>query len=1086
MDKNDSPGGVPNGGLIMIVLLAAGAFFVAVKPLHTGRPVLAEQRSEHRDALQDVEARLWQDPLAVVARARQRGRDPLPTVDESHKHDLAKLRLDLEKDPSETIVLAVMIPGGLYAEQIEGRLRMRYAVLAGLAGRNYVPSDNQHLGYFYFKPTSAANNKPQEQPKEKPKETQKETQKEKETSKEKPDVIPFERFQCGEVKYCADKRVVLLWLDSSSFVDQPLAKLAVLAEKVTPMRKPDQQPIRWRVLGPQSSDGFRAFAKEAKDPGFTSTPSNPMPFDMRFFSGSATVSDAIVLNGIIPEGEKMSVTDWLLAHGVPLLRTIGTDDDLGRALLRELELRGLHCGYRDGSLKPCPVAGGSAADGLADPSAVRSSIAIVAEWDTLYGRKLRQQFSFDRDNELPGFRVYGWYYMRGLDGRLPGDRAPGNASGTEKDATDDVQDVIGGDGTYMERPEGRSQFDYLRRLARRIGERDAALRKAEPKGGGIRAVGVLGNDVYDKLLVLQALQSELPHAIFFTTDLDARLLLPSEQEWTRNLVVASNFGLRLNDRLQDGFPPFRDSYQTSVYFSTLLALDKDSFAGGSSSNLLWQSEQIKHWFKFPRVFEVSRSGFFDFSAAKPADPSRCKRWRPFLSCEGIHPPSSPMAPDLSTAAVFLITAPLILALWAPALAISRGARRRLRRFVAGGGVSAGRRRLRKGSLLLAGLALTVLPALLLASQWPGIAAWITHSGKPLSLTEGISPWPTHAIRMVTLVVCLYLTAWAWAGLARNIQQIWCDFRLGAMRRQLHALVNQERQGLSLSQRVASMMCVRFYRERPVRLPSRFKMSEATVAFWKHYIVQNRFWARFVRTLLCVLLMMGFAFLVFRAFGEVPASPQRGGLTRTMQVATLPAVLSIQFLIFFVADATLLSVLFMRGLRLHKVNWPEPTKEVFHRLTGVPEQYLDEWIDLQFIARRSRVVGRLIYFPFVALSLMLAARSSFFDDWNMPPALYVIATLSFGIMLACAVALRMTAEASRRHGVESMRDASLRARELEDDVLVDQLDRLGQRMEQLKEGAFAPFSRQPLLRAVLLPLLTIGGSSLLDYLALLNV
>ena len=46
--------------------------------------------------------------------------------------------------------------------------------------------------------------------------------------------------------------------------------------------------------------------------------------------------------------------------------------------------------------------------------------------------------------------------------------------------------------------------------------------------------------------------------------------------------------------------------------------------------------------------------------------------------------------------------------------------------------------------------------------------------------------------------------------------------------------------------------------------------------------------------------------------------------------------------------------------------------------------------------------------------------------------------------------------------------------------------LRERAERLSEGALAPFSRQPLLRAVLLPLLTFGGSSLFDYLTLLNL
>ena len=71
-----------------------------------------------------------------------------------------------------------------------------------------------------------------------------------------------------------------------------------------------------------------------------------------------------------------------------------------------------------------------------------------------------------------------------------------------------------------QRPEGRGQLDYVLRLA-------AALKEEEAKNGEeFRAIGVLGSDVYDKLLILQALRPTFPRAIFFTTDLNARLGLP--------------------------------------------------------------------------------------------------------------------------------------------------------------------------------------------------------------------------------------------------------------------------------------------------------------------------------------------------------------------------------------------------------------------------------------------------------------------------------------------------------------------------------------------------------------------------------
>ena len=87
-------------------------------------------------------------------------------------------------------------------------------------------------------------------------------------------------------------------------------------------------------------------------------------------------------------------------------------------------------------------------------------------------------------------------------------------------------------------------------------------------------MGILAGDVYDKLLLLQALKKEFPGIIFFTTDLDARLLQPSDYQWTRNLLIASHFGLRLQKSVQRSIPPFRDGYQTALFLSALLAIDQ--------------------------------------------------------------------------------------------------------------------------------------------------------------------------------------------------------------------------------------------------------------------------------------------------------------------------------------------------------------------------------------------------------------------------------------------------------------------------------------------------------------------------------
>ena len=117
---------------------------------------------------------------------------------------------------------------------------------------------------------------------------------------------------------------------------------------------------------------------------------------------------------------------------------------------------------------------------------------------------------------------------------------------------------------------------------------------------GIEAIGVLGFDLYDKLLVLQALRPLLPDAWFFTTDLDALLLHPTAQNVTRNLLVASGFGLQLRPDVQGATPPFRNNYQTGEYLAARVAIRSSHGPD-------------KCWLSSPLLFEIGSSREFQFS-----------------------------------------------------------------------------------------------------------------------------------------------------------------------------------------------------------------------------------------------------------------------------------------------------------------------------------------------------------------------------------------------------------------------------------------------------------------------------------------
>ena len=1013
MDKDDrSSGGVPGGGLMVVVLLAVGALFISKPPLESSRPAISEPHLERLEAAQDIETRLWQDPFGAVAKARERTSKQSDGKSDQDHHSEQRFADELQRQArlggdAGVFVVAVMLFGGPYAEQIESRRRMRYAVLAGLRARGLVPTDNEHVGYFYpHRGDGPVHGQP--------------------------DTVPFESFESDRLSACGGCRLVVLWLDSSPFRDRPLSKLRELAARSNPAGpSAEDLRVRWRVLGPASSDGLRALIDESASKDFEA--GGLKQFDFRFFSSGATAPD----DALLPDKAGTTVSDYLETRGVTLVRTIGTDDHLARGLVDELKRRGMRAEPSNKESDPrCPDN-----DNPKELSkGLPSSIAIVTEADTLYGRTLHRQFAYaaKKDTELleterEGFCPTRWHYFRGIDGRLPGEAAPQTSDGrTRKESKPDSIEAIGRRGAYSERPEGTSQFDYVRRLASRIRADDQKLRQRYgPKEGGIRAVGVLGSDTYDKLLVLQALQPEIPHAVFFTTDLDARLFHPREQDWARNLIVASSFGLTLTDGLQREVAPFRDSYQTAAYFATLLLIaDAGAAAKDPNAGPRWKQKAINAWFEKPRIFEISRSTAFDFSPKRAKGAPRCTR-QALEDCKDIHPGGPGLWPELPFTALMLIFALLAAAMWVPALAFSRNGRRRLRRFIAGGGSSESGRLLRRGVLLIAFAALAILPALLLANHWPGIAIWMTQAGdgKPLSVIDGISPWPTYWIRLATLFLCLYFVAHAWACLRTNVDRIAREFHLGPTRRRLEAALDAKEQQLTWWQRLASVFEVRFYREsaRSANVKPT-TMTPQSENFWMHYVVQNRFWARFLRTVCCVALMFALGSLIIQSLGDPPLPPQRGELTGWLHMPSIiPTVLMAQFLIFFVADATVLCVLFMRGLRLHAANWAKPTLAAFHARLGVPVQYLDDWIDLEWVARRTRCVAALIYYPFIVLSLMILARSSFFDDWYASAGLNAVVALSFGIVVACAFALRRSAEASRRQALSRVAMPSCESR-----------------------------------------------------------
>jgi hypothetical protein len=214
------------------------------------------------------------------------------------------------------------------------------------------------------------------------------------------------------------------------------------------------------------------------------------------------------------------------------LQKITTDDALIKSLVDELSLR-------------IPA--------LNDPRQV-SRVVVFTESDTTYSRAITEELAA----QLKNVTLETYSYLRALDGRP--DEQRNSETGEDSKSQEAVASLLQR-RAISETSFGTSQFDYLRRTALDLNA------KRNQSGENVVAVGILGSDIYDKMLVLQAVRPALPSAVFFTTDLDALYLEREMQPFTRSLVVASADDLDIKQRGnpandQSKLPPMRDSYQT--------------------------------------------------------------------------------------------------------------------------------------------------------------------------------------------------------------------------------------------------------------------------------------------------------------------------------------------------------------------------------------------------------------------------------------------------------------------------------------------------------------------------------------------
>jgi hypothetical protein len=1017
----------------LLPLMAVLAGVVAqYRPLVSERPSVPSEKTAPVIAAQDVDARLWQDPIGVAQKQKSllEQQPGGPAKEASAKlHDISALAGLLNQDvkafsniaPVPVLLLAVMLDAGPYSEQAESRLRARQAVLEGLSESGFIPIDGEHIGFVTttWPPSEAKVPSP---------------------PVKDALLLPWEECEAIDdpAKVCPQdiKRVVVVWLPAANFNLNPLHCFARLIDQLAPADIRDHIDVR--LIGPANSTGLQSMVKEAcwyplaqiKDEA--SVTMQRALDGVAIISPLATASDLAILSRGVSDECKKKPVGTILEESIPrgprgglhFVRTIAPDDWVLDKLTKELALRRIAAvaGVRSNS-HPIPQP---------------AHIVILSEWDTLYGRSLGTTFASaasaqkptdtSKHSETEPTLIDAYHYLRGIDGRLPGD------AGKDNQREQDQKAQLGQNTVPIEGTEGLNQSDYLRRLARQIKEDDARWKRED--GLGIGAIGLLGSDIYDKLMILRALRPQFPHAVFFTNNYDAHFERRDDWDATHNLVIASPFGSTVPDIYleQRHIPPFRDNNQTSMYVGTLFATGRMTEL--EAEYLSWQ----------PRIFEIGRRGAYDLSPP-------WYRWRPgeskmvFESRYGKNENPKTWFRDWLFAQgviwrlIMTALAVLAMAAW---ISVSIA-----RRTLPGGGTAL--ERLKRALVstvfwLVCGGPLMLFVVALVAQYWA--------PEEPLVFFSGISIWPTEMVRLIAFMLAIFFMFKASFDLRANARQIEAEFSFARPK------------GTPFRWRDLGIGFEHWQMEQPPRTP-RFSAEEA----WYTYLCRSKFWPRFIRVGILFALYFVFAVTIFSLFPQ-PLAPARGDAAfKFDKIAFILGGIGLLLLSFYVVDAIHLNSNFIRMFGREVTKWKDEIVDRSHRQPPLTEEELSAYHEIFFVAQRTQAVAPLIWYPLLVLTLLVVARSSFFDNWTWPASLVLICAITAAWALGSAILLRRAAEQLRETALNDLRRFRLLGRESE--AKRETFDELIAEIRDLKTGAFAPLTEQPFIRAVLFPGAALG-------------
>src|SRR5262245_1339289 len=372
-----------NGALIIVTI--AGFLTLVRQELTSDRPAPPPNAEDGGIGSQTVDVRLWEDPLRPSKKSRPQ--NLLALVDEIRRHG-----------SSQPIwLLPIMVSGGPYSEDEEGRIRTRFAVVSALGLSGYVPRDEEHVGSVVvpWPPDTDLRGWSDAE-----KMLGLELGPDPELRAVCADVSPRASTELS-IRYewyrartfypwgggSGQPEVLVLWLDDRFFQEEPLFRLPLLLApliKAVRQQGGDRDEPVVRLIGPENSSTLRAmlpheFVQQGQPPADGPAVQGlaaAVRAQIEIYSATASAMDEVLVTKSrnTCDARREPVREKIRETGVRDIHFFNMDDArIADEILSELELRGVRLSDSGGGVSSGPA---------------RDHIVLLSEWDTFYGRML--------------------------------------------------------------------------------------------------------------------------------------------------------------------------------------------------------------------------------------------------------------------------------------------------------------------------------------------------------------------------------------------------------------------------------------------------------------------------------------------------------------------------------------------------------------------------------------------------------------------------------------------------------------------------------------------------------------------------